>query len=296
MRNIGLAAVAGAAVLCVISVWNYPTPTDFLLGNPSWNGMSGFARQWHALPLSSPAMLPQDAEATALVIIPYRPVSPTDVSRIGQYTRRGGTVVLLDDYGFGNQILDGLALPGHFAGIPLVDSLANYKSRYLPLVTRTVLLPFGRVLVLNHPTALVGVPPEAVVAWSSPYSRLSGSGAALRRAEDVQGRFPVAAQWRLGRGTLFAVADPSILINGMLGLADNRRFIDKVLRSGGDPVRVFVDQAHLPATRLDQVQSTLHKGREVLGMPVVLLAVLLLSAVVPSLSVLTREVARAERR
>ena len=65
---------------------------------------------------------------TVLIVIPHQRPTGDDVDRIESYLDRGGTVVLADDYGFGNVILEGVGLAYRFSGIPLLDPLFNYRN------------------------------------------------------------------------------------------------------------------------------------------------------------------------
>jgi len=58
---------------------------------------------------------------------------------------------------------------------------------------------------------------------------------------------------------LIAVSDPSILINGMIDLYDNRPFFERLLEIHGVE-KVFLDISHLPTSRLDRAKSCLREA------------------------------------
>jgi hypothetical protein len=288
VRRTLIAALLVAGALGTLAVWFYPSRADFQPANPQWNGLSEFAREWRVIPLDSLSLLPRNVLGTALVVIPYQAVAHAEVARIRRFLEGGGVVMLLDDFGFGNQVLQGLGLQARFASAPLLDPLFNYKNRWLPEIAPVSILPPGGVVILNHASALTRTWGMTVVARSSRYSFLDLNENGAADASEPRGPLAVAAWARVGRGVLFVASDPSFLINGMLGLGSNRQFVRQVLRFAGDHPRVFLDQAHLPALSLDRARAALRSARGLIASPPVLVAVLLVSAAGPLALVMWR--------
>lgn len=99
-----------------VIVWFYPPTGDFSVDNPSWNGISTFSNLAKATSLSSLTDLPSTAKGTALILVPYEPFSQSEIAQLQAYVSNGGTLVLMDDYGYGNQVLGGLGLNMRFSG------------------------------------------------------------------------------------------------------------------------------------------------------------------------------------
>jgi len=288
VRRVLVVAVLVAGGLGALAVWVYPSRADFQPTNPGWNGLSEFVREWRVTPLDSLSLLPQDPLGTVLFVIPSRTVARADIERIGRYLKSGGVVMLLDDFGFGNQVLGGLGLRARFDAAPLLDPLFNYKDRWLPEITDVSILPPEGVVILNHATVLTGTSGMTVVARSSRYSFLDLDGNGVADPGEPRGPLAVAAWVRVGRGMLFAASDPSFLINGMLGLGRNRQLVRQVLRFAGDHPRVFLDEAHLPAEARDRARMALRSARSLIASPGILVAVLLVSVAAPLALVLRR--------
>jgi hypothetical protein len=51
-----------------------------------------------------------------LILVPYTGFSDVELGQLRSYVVSGGTLVLLDDYGFGNEVLSGLGLRMRFMG------------------------------------------------------------------------------------------------------------------------------------------------------------------------------------
>jgi hypothetical protein len=257
------------------SLWVYPSPTDFAPSNPYWNGLREARRKFDMKSLHSLSLLPGEARGTVLVVIPRVPATAGDLEAFVQYVGRGGMMVLMDDFGYGNAILAHLGVGARLSGQKLVDPLFNHKNRRLPMIFE---FPGGlasegvRSLVLNHATAIEEAGGMTVAAISSAVSYLDANGNGWRDPDEEGGPFAVAAVGRVGAGHLVLVSDSSILLNSMLEMADNRRFVQDLFRLAGEGAQIYLDQAHLPGARLDVAKEGLARLREFLGNPLVAFA------------------------
>ncbi len=268
-RFFGLAGL-GALALMVVTVWLYPSEAHFQSRNPFWNGLRHLALEFDAIPIITFRDLPPSPQDTALVVIPYLPLTREDLAATEEYLAKGGTLVLMDDYGYGNQLLEYLGLKAHFSGEPLVDPLSNYKNLWFPTVTDISPSPMAEgveSLALNHASSLGGMDGFDVVARSSAFSYLDLNGDLEWQGGEPTGPFPVAASTRMGQGALVLVADPSLLINSMLDTADNLAFIRNALQVMGPVKQVFVDEGHLPGQTREKVRAVLQQGQVFLATP-----------------------------
>jgi hypothetical protein len=109
------------------------------------------------IPIDNLSNLPKTTAETAVVIIPYTQIAELELSQIGTYVRNGGTLVLFDDYGYGNQILSSLDAEIKFSGKPLIDPLFNYNTKTLPKIadfTADKITTNVSSIVLNHAQTL----------------------------------------------------------------------------------------------------------------------------------------------
>ncbi len=241
-------------------VWFYPPTEDFRVNNPFWNGLSSLNAQANVVPLNSLGDLQSADKRTTLLLVPYVQFSDVELAQVRCYVSSGGTLVLLDDYGFGNQVLCSLDVNMRFTGQPLLDPLFHYRNKWLPKISdfaSTILSANVSSVVLNHATALNGLSDASVVAFSSSFSFLDENGNGGWDDGEPYGPFAVAAYTKMGQGYVVAISDPSLLINGMQSLEDNSQFINDVVRIQGGNPQVFVDQSHLPKTPLDNAKADL---------------------------------------
>ena len=282
-RFVGLAGL-GVLLLLVVTVWLYPSAAHFQPRNPFWNGLRRLALEFDTIPINTFRDLPTSPQATTLVIIPYVPLTRGDLAATEGYLFQGGTLVLMDDYGYGNQLLEYLGLEAHFSGKPLMDPLSNYKNQWFPRVTDispSIITEGVAGFTLNHASSLEGMAEFVVAARSSAFSYLDLNGDLEWQAVEPTGPFPVAAYTRVGQGLLVLVSDPSLLINSMMDLDDNLAFIRNAIQVQGPVKQVFVDEGHLPKQTREEVRAVLEWGHIILATPWglggVVLAILLFS-------------------
>ena len=169
------AVVALILVISLLYLWFFPSIQDFMASNNMWNGIKNFYNEFGAGNIESLDELPDLPEETVLVAIPYLEYSNEELPKIRRFVNNGGTLLLLDDYGYGNSVLAHLGVPVRFTNKPLLDPLFCYKNQWLPKITD--LAPNVKengidVIVLNHATTLTNVAEAEVIAWSSPTSFL----------------------------------------------------------------------------------------------------------------------------
>ncbi len=263
-RDLLVAVCVCTLLLVALTLWVYPSGTDFAPSNPYWNGLQRAREELGIKRLSSLNLLAQQAKGTALIVIPTTVPSSADLDTLKQYTEAGGVLILMDDFGFGNTILADLGVNARLSGLVLVDPLFNFRNRRFPRITAFSASPLSEgvdSLVLNYATVITDASGLTVLARSSPISFL-GKGKGDRDAGQAsRPPFAVAGMRRLGEGYLILVSDPSILLSSMLDLGGNRRFLQNLFKLAGDGATVYLDEAHLPQAPLDVAKEQLRRFR-----------------------------------
>jgi len=272
-----------ASLAVVVTLWILPSATEFSSSNSSWNGMQ-MARELFAMrAVSSLEVLPAQAQGTGLVVIAAVPLSPADLNALTQYAERGGILIVMDNTGLANPLLERLGLEARVNGQTLLDPLFNFRNRRLPKITDLTGPATGgvRSLIFNHPTAISNPARMTVMARSSRVSFLDTSGNARRDRDTPHGPFPVAAYQRVGLGSLVLISDSSLLLNSMLELGDNRRFMRNLFQLAGDGAKIYLDEVHLPREPLDVAKYALARLRAVLKAPLIGLTAAALGLAMP---------------
>ncbi len=265
-------------IILVIVVWFFPSNEDFRVENPFWNGTRDISSLIPASPLTSLFELPSSPQGATLILIPYLDFTPTELGELNSFVTQGGTLVLADDYGYGNHLLEYLGLKARFSGQILLDPLFNYKNKWFPRIshlTSTSITDNTESLVLNHATCLIDVEADDVLALSSSFSSLDLNGNETWDEDEPTGPLPVISHHNLAGGQLILISDPSIFINSMETIENNYNFIQNI--AGITTSRLFIDQSHLPPSNLHQGKNLLTSVRDYLITPVGTLSLVILA-------------------
>ena len=256
-RFLVMLTIALVIILTVV-MWFSPTNDDFRTDNPFWNGAKSASSSYPVSPLESLSNLPPSPKGSTLILIPYLQSSSTELEALNSFTTQGGTLILADDYEYGNQVLEYLGLKARFSGQPLLDPLANYKNKWFPRISplqSSSLTNNIESLVFNHATCLTDVEATDVLAQSSSFSFLDLNGNQVWEEDEPTGPLPVISQHNLGSGQIILISDPSIFINSMETLASNYNFMQNI--AALTPSNLLIDQSHLPPSNLHQTKNLL---------------------------------------
>ncbi|HEY91032.1 MAG TPA: DUF4350 domain-containing protein [Dehalococcoidia bacterium] len=269
-----LGVVVLVLVLSILCVRFLPSTQDFMVHNDIWNGVKTFCDEFGAVTVDSLDDLPDSSENTVLILIPYIELGSEELSAVAQFLDGRGTLLLMDDYGYGNQVLSYLEMDTRFSNRPLLDPLFNFKNLRLPRVTDfspEVSEAGISTIVLNHATILTDTVESSVVARSSVSSFLDIDESGSREEEEPLGPFPVAARFQVRNGEVIVVADPSIVINSIIGRDDNYTFVRYLTSHNGQQQGILFTASHLPMASLDVSKTGLTKLQPILASPAGLL-------------------------
>jgi len=266
MSRVWFNAVLVAGVGVAMLTWLHPADADFSVAGRGWNGLRDAADQLAAMPLAADDEYDSLASPGTLILVPAVPLEANVTERIGSFVRDGGVLVLLDDYGSGNDVLEALGAPLRFSGAPLVDPLHCDTNETMPKASVATVSATGALsLVLNHGTWLEVREGADLWARSSYFSYGDTDNDGQWDEGEPQGPLPVGARWRSGDGEVVVAADASLLINAMLDRSDNLEAISSFVRAP-----VYIDQVHHATdTSLDRNKQRMERLRSVVSYPAV---------------------------
>ncbi len=237
--------------LALLIVAVFPSTVDYDPLNPFWNGYSQFTSRFQVKVIDDVSSL--DASKDILILLPYSPLSQQDLSIIKSFLEEGGRVLLMVDYGYGKETAEALGVHLEMPKAPLLDPLFNYRGPFTPKA-----FTHGRVdgvdsISLNYASAILEVPEDAVLAWSSSFSYLDLNLNNAYDAYEPQGPLPVAAVFHVGSGRLVVVSDASVAINSMIDVEGNEAFLSKLIDDREPALLVST----LPSTPMSQARRAL---------------------------------------
>ncbi|MFH1169228.1 MAG: DUF4350 domain-containing protein [Chloroflexota bacterium] len=256
------------SLLLVLIIWFFPSYEDFRAENRFWNGTGALVSGHNVAPLESLADLPPSPGGATLIVIPYLDFARSELEALDGFVRQGGTLLLADDFGYGNRVLEYLGLPERFNGQALLDPVVNYRNEWLPGIIHlrdSPLTANADSLVFNHATALLHVADGDIVALSSSFSFLDQNGNQTRDAAEPSGPLPVISRHGLGSGQVILIADPSLFINSMETMAGNSSLVGNIATAA--TAGLFIDQSHLPPSDLHRAKGLLAQIRASIATP-----------------------------
>ncbi|HEV2139150.1 MAG TPA: DUF4350 domain-containing protein [Nitrososphaerales archaeon] len=217
------------------------TPDDFSPTNTAWNGMAAFDSIDKPILMHDLTLLPVNGKDFVLMEIgPSTPFTNPEAGAVSLFVRSGGTLVVADDFGSGNTLLQGMNLTSRFTGSLLADPLFNFQNSWL-VVSPTVEMANITSLAFNYASTLSVTDSGAqALGYSSDFSYIYPTQPRESLSNATHGPFPVLAKAAFGQGSVVLVSDASVFINSMIGRNGNRALL-KDLSVG----TVLFDTSHL---------------------------------------------------
>jgi len=284
IQHVFIITIIIAFVVSLLCVSFFPSIQDFMEYNTLWNGVRHSLNDLNASTIDSSHELANIDTNNILICIPYLQYNNSELDGLKTFVDNGGTLMLLDDYGYGNSVLQYFDLDCRFSGAPLLDPLFCYKNQWFPEVTDFAPSVDKGVkeIILNHATALTNTGKMETLAWSSSSSFLDQNGNESWNKGEPQGPLPVAARQKLGKGEIILVSDPSIVINSMLSRGDNSQFLKNLTGADITSGQILLDISHLVKKPMDITKTKLTQIKNILSQPYLVLAVIILLFILTS--------------
>jgi hypothetical protein len=234
-----------AVVLMVVVVFIgrlYYSEADFTLENPAWNGFSRLSGV-HLQPIYNIKDLSGlGSTDTLLIVSPVSNYSAEESSSVAAYMEGGGNVIVMDDFGKANILLESIDSPVTINPTPLCEYEYYYTNHSFPIINN--LNPSEEManvseLIMNHPSSLNVSGSAYGLAQTSSRGWLDVNDNSRMDGMEKMGRYTVVARTSYGNGELLVISDPDVFINSMVELGDNQVFMGNIF-SGN----VWIDVGH----------------------------------------------------
>lgn len=264
-------ALLGAVIVVTLTAAAsvYPDTTPLQTSLESELGLQHFAKEFGVTPahLSRP---PGRPDATVWIVPLYRPIGEDGHVALKSWAASGGTLVLSGDVPYANAAAEALGLRGRLSTGFVLDPLQNRRLPGFPEVTWAG--DAAKTGFLNGAHEVVDPPPGTGRLLSSSFSFLDKNGDGAWQEDEPVGERLVAAEERVGRGSVILLGSPTLFVNGLL--PENRSLVRAMLPA--PEVALATDV--LPFSPLAAVRNVLFDARQALAQPItvsLLLAVLL---------------------
>jgi hypothetical protein len=235
-----------ASILILIGIFRFSESTaDFSTYNPDWNGgvqTREFLSENHqviVMPVRSDLASFGPNETAFIILGPSGNFSENDIYTIRKFVESGGLLVLGDDFGSGNELLNNLTTSVSFSNMLLQDDVNFWKNSTFPVAATSIVNVSN--ITMNYATSLVITGTSIkVLAITSSFGRISKN----ESERGQQGSYPVIAHFSYGKGEIVAVADPSIFINSMLPMEENNLLLEELV--GNRTTVIFDEMGRMP--------------------------------------------------
>ncbi|MBA2862310.1 DUF4350 domain-containing protein [Methanococcus maripaludis] len=199
--------------------------------NTDWDGCSKFTKHIYdseirITPIYSPYEdYKFDKNGILFIIGPEIGFSDFEIEKIGNFVKDGNTIIIADDFGTSNLILEKLDLPNKFTKNKLNDIF--YISNENLIEYNVSEYYGGGVVVTNIPTYTAK---EGVVTTSN----FSKSGSKI-------GSLSLISEINYGNGKIILIADPDIFTNGLYEY--NQNFLENFIAKLNSN-HIYIDEIH----------------------------------------------------
>jgi hypothetical protein len=244
-----------SGVLMTSVAYYWPVQEAYHPLNTGWNGCSkvAFSARTTSL-LSSYDKIAANGTSLLAIIGPGIAFSRSESFRVFEFLQAGGVVLLADDFGTGNSLLEALNVSARFSRKALADLYFYSKNPGFPIIVDFSASPVTEhvsSILLDHPSFINITNTSTVVklASSSPFSFIDLNGQNQPTANETVDSYPVMASTRIGRGLMVLIADPSMFINNVIDLYDNMKFFQNLARVGNESLIFDIEHlANAPLT------------------------------------------------
>jgi hypothetical protein len=253
---------AFGALLSIIIIATSLSNVDFSLDNSGWNGYS-WLHELGAQQIYTLEALPSSTNNSVLIIpSPSREPERSEIDLIKAFLLSGGTLIIANDYGYGNTWLRALDICEAFLSSPILDTVLFDSDIYLPKA-----LGYNHTVSLNIAvpinTSCIADKNAIVLLRTSMFSFIDENSNKQKDENELEGPFVVAVMFNYGEGRLVLLGDPSIMINYMIEREGNREFAKWLLHSK----QVYIYAGALDETTLIKAKSSLSKVHNLLLSP-----------------------------
>lgn len=204
--------------------------------NTDWNGISSFGKLMYSrgeiIPVLSSydSMNLKEKKGTLIIIGPNLEFTDEEISKLRDFLENGNMLILADDFGTGNRLLEGLGLEERFSKKEPITPI-YIKSINFPVTMEIKDKKLARgveKIVMYKPSVILNAKNGLVYTPNS--SRLG----------NTYGPFVVVEEIKYGDGRIILISDPDIFTNSLFG--ENMAFIENLMDYVKGPF--YIDESH----------------------------------------------------
>lgn len=254
-RELVLSLLYVVIISMLAIVLNMPSQTPY---SPYNTGSKGYSKLLSSIPSIEIVRSLDHIEPSSVVIIPLtKEVSSSTSVYLKNLTSAGATIVILDEEGCSNKLLEDLGLEIKIRKAKVLDEVSKHGSREYPVIT----IGFNSTtfkVVAHKPSYIEPLEEssEEIVGSTSDYAYVDEDGNSFYTLGEVMRRHIVIYSTSLNTSSLWVIADLDILSNRVIDYLDNKRFIETLTSSR----KTYIVLEGLDIDLFDIIKYVLTKG------------------------------------
>ncbi|MEM4483980.1 MAG: DUF4350 domain-containing protein [Candidatus Methanomethylicia archaeon] len=229
MKNYVLMGLIIALIIWFSMMALIPSVDPYSLDNPFWNGLSLASKELKLNYINVNGLNGLGSDSIVFIVGPIRPPLESELEIMKDYVYGGGFIIIMDEYGYMNDLIKFLGLNANVSGFLLRDPLYYWRSSTLPIVNAyignsTLKIYLNYASTINH----IG---GKTIASSSYFSYLDLNNNGIHEDNEPTGKMDVAVLYNVGGGRILIISDSDILINSMINQGDNLNFVKSFIPS-----------------------------------------------------------------
>ncbi|KUK17279.1 DUF4350 domain-containing protein [Thermococcus sibiricus] len=229
--------IVGVSIMIMpLSVPVFKSSADYSVLNTDWNGVSSFGKLLYSKGEITPVLSTYDSanlgerKGTLIIVGPNLDFTNEEIVELRKFLENGNTLILADDFGTGNEILEGLGLEQRFGRGELITPIYS-KNHHYPVTAEIVdsdlsknverIVMYNPSVILNSQNALVYTPNSSIF-------------------KNSYGAFVIVEKVEHGNGEVILISDPDLFTNSLF--RENEEFIKNILDYASGPF--YIDEAH----------------------------------------------------
>jgi len=208
-------------VLVTISIFIYlPSTSPYSPYNPGPDGLSTLKN------LINPSLIYRGGSLSGYdVVVLVLEGEPRDLGRYFDFVVGGGTLVILDDEGYSNELLSLFGGSMRIVNSSVLDEVFKFGDRLHPKINMSMEGLYATYL----PGYIEATSRADVLGYSSVFSYLDVDGDGNYTVGEPIGAYPLVVSIGYGEGRVLVVSDKDFLDNVFLDKGVNTGFIDEFL-------------------------------------------------------------------
>ena len=210
---------------------NTSTTTPYSPFNSNDNGFSNIVHQFNSNIVASLKQVQTNYNNSVILIPLVEDIQQEDYEIVAELVKRGCTIVLLDENGYSNKLLNFIGIKAAVSPTHVFDEISKIVSRDYP-VACSENNSEKLCLVTYKPThiEILGNNSPILVFTTSSYAYEDLDNNGFYSQGDKMGKYIVAAKFSVYNGSLWLIADLNVFTNNLLNNEYNKMFLESVVK------------------------------------------------------------------